>query len=269
MQFGIGLRLGPPRAAPAASSAPYDPDAQALFARFEVEPEPERKRLISDRFIAGKATSWWPKLDALWVHAAHAAEAGRLNWLSSAFNCLPVNDPAFVVDRGYASDGMTSYLDTQFNPAAGGAKFTRNSASFGLRSNTDAGLDGGIGGFIAGGQGVAIQPRDTANRYFFRINQSANTGPGSIASTTARGLFVVSRASASEAKLYVDGVAVLTSGAASVPPVNGNLRLGGVNDGSLRAAQFSMGFIGAGMTQAEVAGIRDWFEPYRIAVGVA
>lgn len=245
----------------------YDPDATALFARFDIQPTTARKQLISDRFVAGKAKPFWGKLDALWVHAAHGAEAGRLNWLAPRFNCLPVNDPLFEVDRGYNGDGVMSYLDTQFNPATvTGVKFSQNSGCFGIRSNSDNAAAGSLAGFWDGTKGVTIQPRNPSNQAQFRLNQAnAIVSPR----TNGIGMFATNRTAANAMNGAIDGVVVAsTTTQASVAPANGTLRLGGISADSLKAAQFSMGWIGAGFTDQDVADIFAWFEVYRKALGI-
>lgn len=247
----------------------YDPDAQALFARFTTQPTSTRKQLISDQFAAGKATTWWTKLDALWVHAAHEAEAGRLNWLSAAFNCLPVAGPVFTIDRGYAGDGTASYLNTQFNPAVEtAANYQQDSATLGIRSNTNSASNGSLAGFFDGTSGTTINPRDANDRAAGRVNQATNVMTAAGAVLDSIGMFVANRTGPTAMQVYRDGVELVASTAASSPRANGALRLGSITDTSFRAAQFSMGFIGAGLTPAEVASIYNWFEPYRTGVGV-
>lgn len=248
----------------------YDPTAQALFSRFAVDPTTARKNLINDRIIAGKASTWWAKLDAIWVHAAHAPEAARLNWLGDRFNCIPINNPTFTVDRGYMGNGSSSYLDTQFNPyveASKGSKYQRLSASLGIRSNTDNSSLGSLAGFWDGAKGTTLNPRRTST-WEARVNQAslrtiANPEGSSI------GMFVIGRRSATEMFMAKNGtVSVTNTSNAAAELANGNLMLGAISASSLRACQFSMGFIGAGLTDAEVTDIYNWFEVYRIAVGV-
>lgn len=248
----------------------YDPAALALFNRFDIQPSDQRKRLINERIIAGKQTTWWAKLDALWVHAAHGPEAGRLNWLSTRFNCLPVNEPVFTIDRGYMGDGVTSYLNTQFNPfSATGIKYVRDSACLGIRSNTDNSAGGSLAGYYDGSKGTTLNPRDTNNRLGVRVNQAAQTNGSNGSIMSAIGMFVISREDATNVRGYRDGVlqAGQTNVASSVI-ADGPLRLGGITSSSLRACQFSMGFVGSGITSAEAQSIYNWFEPYRQAVGV-
>ncbi|MGP9804017.1 hypothetical protein [Paracoccus sp. NSM] len=253
------------------TTSAFDPDAQALFNRFEIAPELERKQLISDRFIAGKATTWWSKLDALWVHAAHAPEAGRLNWLSPNFNCLPVNNPSFEVDRGYTGDGVSSYLDSQFNPAVQvplGSKFQRDSASMGVRSNTDNQSAGSLIGFFDGTSGVSMNPRNANNGAAYRVNQGTQLTSSNGTSPSAVGMFAVTRTAANAVALYRQGGLIASGTTASNPVANGNLRLGAITDTSLRSCQFAMGWIGGGLTADEVQSIFEWFQPYRTALGI-
>lgn len=256
-------------AGPLALNSAYtfvNPEAAALVARFATQPDSTRKQLIDERFTAGKAKSFWAKLDALWVHAAHGPEAARLNWLGDIYNCVPINNPGFVADRGYMGDGASSYLDTTFNPATAVApKYTQDSGSLGLRSNTNNDAGGSLAGFYDGTKGTTINPR-TSGQYGVRLNTATYTMGGS--STNAIGMFVANRTAAATSAFWRDGVKVLDANVASSSPANGSFRLGAITNSSFRACQFSMGFIGAGLTNQEVQDVYNWFEPYRTAVGV-
>lgn len=251
------------------SSRPvYDASAQALFDRFVEEPTLERKSLINSMFVEGKKTTWWSKLDALWVHAAHSASAGRLNWISTNYNCQPVNNPAFTVDRGFRGNGSTSYLDTQFNPTTAiGANFSQNSGSFGVRSNDSNQSSGSLAGFWDGSKGCTINPRDNSGNFLYRIHMSGAVTVGQSGSSI--GMFVACRNPGSKITAFQDGVRKHYS-ETSVPTsmADGSLRIGAISDTSLRACQFSMGFISGGLTDAEATSIYNWFQPYRTALGI-
>lgn len=246
----------------------YDPDALTYFSRMDVQPDKARKQLVSDMFAAGKVKSFWAKLDALWIHAAHDAQAARLNWISSNYDCLTVNSPAFTVDRGYMGDGIASYINTQFNPAtAVGAHFVLASASLGIRSNTNNAGAGSLAGFYDSSNGTTINPRDASDRSAGRINGTsiAQTSEGYI--TSSVGMYVTNVVPGSQ-KIFKDGVAIASVAPVQTTLASGALRLGSISASSFRACQFSMGFIGSGLTDQEAQDIYDWFEPYRIAVGL-
>lgn len=251
----------------------YNPRARALFERFSIQPDETRKELYSQRFDAGEALSAWSKLDAIWVHSAHGAEAARLNWLGDIFNCTPINNPVFTPNRGYMGDGSSSYLDTGLNPGtASGIKFTQDSACLGVRSNTDNANVGSLAGFyLANYGGTTINPRITtaANQAQYRATTgTAGATSPSNTSPSAIGMFVTNRRSAGAMQGYRQGALLRTETLPSVAPPDGNLRLGSINDTSFRACQFSMGFAGGGLTDQEVLDIYNWFEPWRISVGV-
>lgn len=254
----------------------YDPLAAALFARMTVDPSLDRKTLVNDRIVAGKLKSFWAKLDALWVHAAHDAQAGRLNWLTGSYDCVPINNPSFTVDRGYMGDGSSSYLDTGFNPlTALLPKYTKNSGSIGIRSNTENVGTGSLAGFYDTvlQRGTTINPRidNTNSVASFRLNADsigANSPNGAVPSSV--GMFVASRISSAGLSGYRNGIAlVVGTTQPSTIPANGNMRFGSINATSFRACQFSMGFIAGGLTDKEAQDVFDWFEPYRAAVGIA
>lgn len=274
LSLGNVLTLGAPGISSLSNIPEYDPDAVALFARMTVQPSAQRKALINDRIVAGKLKSFWAKLDALWVHAAHDAQAGRLNWLTGNYDCVPINNPTFTVDRGYMGDGSSSYLDTGFNPlTALLPKYTQNSGSHGVRSNTDNIGTGSLAGFYdtTNNRGTTINPKvdNTNQQAVYRLNQGSTATSSTVAaSPTSIGMFVANRVGATDIRGYRNGTKIATAATASTVVANGNMRLGSINASSFRACQFSMGFIAGGLTDQEAQDLFDWFEPYRMAVGV-
>lgn len=253
----------------------YDPVTAALFALMSVQPDYIRRDLINDRIRSGKEKSWWPKWPGLYVHAAHDPQAGRLNWKGDIYHCLPVNNPVFTADRGFMGNGSSSYLDTQFNPAtAGDARITQDSACLGIRSNTENVGTGSLAGYYDTTlqRGTTINPRiDATNSVAsFRANAGstgANTPNGAVPSSV--GLFIANRTSPAGVSGYRNGVKLVAgTQQPSTPLANGNIRFGSIHNGSFRACQFSMGFFGGGITDAEAQDNYEWFEVYRQAVGI-
>jgi len=133
---GLGLGLSIPEVAGRARAAANDPATDALIARMSVAPGDARAALIDALVRALKAAGVWAKLDALYVLAAHDAQAARLNWLGSGFTLAAVNSPAFAVDRGYTGDGATSYLDSGFTDGSSGG-FRQNDGHRGIWCGTN------------------------------------------------------------------------------------------------------------------------------------
>lgn len=117
----------------------FDPDAEALIARFAVQPDEDRKILIDETIVALKNAGIWDKMEVLYILAAHDGQAARQNWKADAFNATAYNSPAFAVDRGYTGDGSSSYLDSGFTPAISSVLFEANSNHAAVWIGTDIG----------------------------------------------------------------------------------------------------------------------------------
>lgn len=71
------------------------------------------RRLIQ----ASKACGHWYAVDDVALLTAENAIQGRVTWKGRRL-MTPVNGPTFTVDRGYATDGLSSYINTNWNPVA-------------------------------------------------------------------------------------------------------------------------------------------------------
>lgn len=91
------------------------PETEAVVAAMSVAPDSRRTALIDNLVAALKAAQVWPRLDALFVMAAHDPQAAGLNWVApESAGLTPVNGPDHQADRGYQGDGASSYLETGF-----------------------------------------------------------------------------------------------------------------------------------------------------------
>jgi hypothetical protein len=138
-----------------------------------VAPDATRKGHIDTLIGSLKTAGVWTKLDAIYIFAAHDAQAARLNWVSSSYDASAVNSPTFTTDRGYTGDGATSYLDTTFNATTAGGNFAQNSAHLAVWNGTDV-----VGASItdAGCLKALINARTTGSTIAVRGNAgTANT----------------------------------------------------------------------------------------------
>lgn len=250
----------------------FDPSARALFSRMSVQPSQVRKRHINRLIVQLKAAGVWSKLDALYLIAAHDAQAARLNWVQDAFNLTAVNAPTFTADRGYAGDGSTSYLDTGFSPNPDGVHFTLNSGSLAVWSRTN--LDGADPGRIMGHTTPWSYIQARSNFFGASVNASVG-GMISVNPGTGVGLFAVSRRGSADTEGYHNGTSVGTS--ATTPtsmPANSLLILavrsgGGGAVSNHYAGEAAMGRIAAGLTDTEEADFYAAVNTYLTALGAA
>lgn len=242
-------------------------EAAALVARFTTPPDNTRKGLI-DTFIGSlKSAGVWSKLDALYLFAAHDAQAARRNWIADSYNAVAVASPAFTVDRGYAGDGSSSYLDTGFNPVSVPSKFALNSACLGawIRSNIASGSS--VAAAFDGSNGMTLAPRDASDRITARINGNLLLSTETV--STSAGLTSVSREAASTVKIYRNGTQIAAPSNTAVALPNFAFRFGSVTAGSFVPHQFASGFFGGGLSAVEIAAMNSALNTYLTAVGAA
>lgn len=78
------------------------------------------------------ASGDWAKLDKFHLYAGVGnAVAARTNMVSSSYYINPVNSPTWNNSTGYTGNGLTSYLDHNYNPSLGGTLAVLNSATIG------------------------------------------------------------------------------------------------------------------------------------------
>jgi hypothetical protein len=94
---------------------------------------PGQRKHLYDQLIRGLwQDGTWGLLDCLYILAAPDAATARLNLVSTNYSLIANGTTTFTPDQGFAGDGSTGYLDTQFNPStATSPNFTLSNCSFG------------------------------------------------------------------------------------------------------------------------------------------
>jgi hypothetical protein len=164
---------------------------------------PGQRKYLYDRLIRGLwQDETWGLLDCLYILAAPDAATALLNLVSTNYSLIANGTTTFTPDRGYAGDGTTGYLDTQFIPGVGSPHYTQNSASVGaydLTSSTTVSSTATIIGANFNGQSY-IQPLTTSSAMSADVNTTtfALGGPN----TNRQGAWIVTRTSTSTISLY-------------------------------------------------------------------
>lgn len=95
----------------------FDVATESLLDRMTTVPGSKRQNAIDTLIRSLKAAGSWAKMDALYVFAAHDAQAALLNWVSTSYNLsVGAGAPAFTANSHYLGDGVADWLDTGFNP---------------------------------------------------------------------------------------------------------------------------------------------------------
>ena len=259
-RVGQGAALSGPRVS-------YSPEAMALFARMTTQPDATRKGHINALIVALKAAGIWSKLDALFLLAAHTAQAARLNIVQDAYNLVPVNSPTFTTDRGYVADGTTSKLTSTFNPSsAPPPKYTVDSAFVFGWSRTAAANNGPF--LIAPtGTNMFMIVRNASNGFNSRLNSNVNSGAAGV--LDGSGGFVLSRTAVGTVNAYRNGssLGALTSPTGGALP-NSTFGILSTGGGGATVEGAAIGW-GGGLTADEVSAFHGAMNAYMTAVGAA
>lgn len=163
-----------------------------------------------------KSALIWDKMDIFYVLAVGDAAAARRNLKgNSAYNLTAVNSPTFTPFRGYAGNGSSSYLNSNWVPSTNAVQFTQNDACMGVYVN--AGTDTAAN-FLSPwaslnstgtAAGTIINPRKASDGFGSRINDTTETNFGT--STTRYGLSALQRTTSSAQQGFRNGVSVGTA----------------------------------------------------------
>lgn len=250
----------------------YAAESLTYFAAMSVQPDSTRKGQLNTLIAALKTAGVWTKLDALYIMAAHDAQAARVNAIDPASVATVSGAQVFTADRGYAGDGTASYINTGFNPTtAVSPKYTRDDAHMGLWTNTAVTSSGGDMGITAY---AIVAPNVFGNaRWYANLNAviSASNSPA------ATGHYVWTRRASNACEYYRNGVSMTTSAGASGNPVNAKFFLNASNSSTTDTAtpaNFSANreaaaHWGSKLTTAENLALYNAMNTYLTAVGGA
>lgn len=247
-------------------------ETAGLLSRFTTKPTPARTELINSLVKQLKVSGIWTKLDALYLMAAADAQAAQRNWIADAYNLTPVSSPTFTADRGYAGDGISSYLRTGFVPSTAAGEFALNSAHLGAWSRTDNQSNGAlIGARVSfASKNSSIIPRDASNLSYVAVNFA---GAGSYTVANSLGHFVANRSGASAQQGYQNGVSGTSTSAASDAITDLEVYGLALNQAGSAAArtnrQVAAMHIGGSLTAQNVADLYAALTTYMQGVGAA
>jgi hypothetical protein len=272
MALSLGTGLGLTSIAVDRSGVSYSAEATALFARFTTPPTDARKALIDALIVSLKTAGVWAKLDALYLTAAATSQAARQNWVQDLYNISAANSPTFTADRGYAGDGATSYLNTNFTPSSAVASlFSLNSGHISLYDRTSRASDSSnqMGGTANGATNFTSLYAYVTGGYGVTINDS--TGLNVPVGSGAAGFFVSSRTASNALAAYKNGSLGNSSAAASSGLTSVALYICGRNTANTLSVgstdQIAQASIGSGLTAGDVTNFNNAITTYLTAVG--
>jgi hypothetical protein len=159
-----------------ASTDPYfDTDYQAVLDYATTQgytlPSAGQQTLQNQLVVDLKAGGIWSKLDTFGVFATDGdSDFALIDWIRLS-DYTAVNSPTFTTDEGFQGDGVSSYIDTNFNPSTSGVNYTLNDACFGGVKNINVSNTDYFLGCSVGGRNLMRASSSSANR----INQAGGS----------------------------------------------------------------------------------------------
>jgi hypothetical protein len=207
-------------------------------------------------YIALKAMSLYTKFDRLWVLANEDTTAA-LMCIKSLSVATAVAGPTFTAGQGYAGNGTTSYLNTNFVLSTDAVNFTRNSGAMSIYNRTNSAFKFFDAAVESGGYSLFIAAKNWFDNTSLGNANAAFAGNISIADATSNGLYVISRTGAGAQELYKNGASLASNTSASVAlpafaPFVGCNNSGGVA-ASFNDRQHSLVSFSSGMDDTEAA----------------
>lgn len=210
----------------------------------------------------------WSSLKVLYCTAAQNSTVALLNLVNESFPLLPVNSPTFTADAGYAGNGTSSYLDTQFIAA----NFTNlDSLTVFAWELTHTNGNGAWGAYDpATSRGQLVTPTSTTNLNI-RFNRAAS-GDLNLTIATDIGFFGAVRTSSSNVDAYSNATQLLGNSQASVAAPNASMKIGAIaaTAGGYDTAQVGMFCVADALTPAQMAAVYKACHAYmQLVAGVA
>ncbi len=261
-----------PTVEPAAPYAYLRPETAAVVARMSSAPSTSRKWL-ADRLVDSLVSAGiWGKLDALYILAAPDAQAARLNWIGTSYPLTAVNSPAFIADRGYTSDGSTSYLRTGYVPGVG-TQWQQNSASFGIYVGQNGRRGLAIGAMTVPdyrGSHISRYGAAEGNYCALQLNELGFAPVTNYAAFLDSGLVAASRADAATVSRYKNGALVESGAGTSQAPPNLEFFLLALNSGTPLVNgtdRIAAAFMGGALSAPQMATLNTALHTYLSALG--
>ena len=128
---GVGVRVGG-RTIVSSGGGGFDSDYQAVLDYATTQgytlPSAGQQILQNQLVLDLKTGGIWSKLDTFAVFATDGSSNFALIDWKRLTTYTAVNSPTFTSNGGFAGNGLTSYISTNFNPATSGVNYTLNNA---------------------------------------------------------------------------------------------------------------------------------------------
>jgi hypothetical protein len=208
------------------ASLRYEIEVLNWVAQMEVAPSDSYLFNLNTMIRRLKSAGIWDELDRFWIFATEQQEHARID-IKSLNSLTEHNSPIWTANVGYKGDGLTQWLDTNYNASTQGIKYTQTSNSKGvyiLEGQANGGNDEGVYDDINGVVSTTAARFDASVAVDFGYAGSSqlNSSVSMFSVTDAKGFTSGSR-SGTSINEYKNGVNVMSYSAAVQNLPNGKM----------------------------------------------
>lgn len=203
--------------------------------------------------------------DAIYILSNETEEVSLRNLVKRENDAVTVNSPTFTSLEGFAGNGTTSYINTNYNPTADGINYTLNNAAFGYysRTNIDAVMID-VAARTAFNNNASYATTRNGTMYTGKINRTL-TGV-SFANPDSLGFYHVVGEASNLMRVYRDNVSkgTVTTLTSAMPNFNFYALAANTNGtaDNFSTRQLSLVYFSRALTQSEVDILTVGFEVY-------
>lgn len=257
----------------AASAVGFDPDAQAFFDAIVTAGgslTTPQEDAVNDLVVGLKNYSLWTKMQVIYPFVGGTSTTHKFNLkdprdLDAAFR-ITFNGGFTQDSNGITANGTNGYADTFYTPSTSGSQNDQHISVYSRTNNTRDCKD--LGTLTAGSNQLTLDLRSTANEFTSGVNSSDDVSSGLFG--TSAGLFLSSRTTSTEFKIFRNGTLAKTPSVASAGRSTVKTYLSALNNNGT-AQQFSnrnlaWASIGLGLSDTEAANLYTVVQAYETAL---
>lgn len=236
---------------------------QTVYDSFTIKPT-DIIASIQNNMISSWVTGGVFSFDFIFILRGHTNDNNEslINWANpGTFDGTAVSGPSFEALRGFTSDGLASYINSNMAPSTQAVKYTLTDAVFGVYSNTDID-ENGIDIGTNSSRDSLLWCRN-GNDVVIRFNTDAAL---TAINSESIGLFIVNRVTGSDdAEVWKDNVKILDSSLTPLALPTREFYILCQNAGipaTFSNKQLGLAFAGSGMTAQNVEDFTDPFLEY-------
>lgn len=179
-------------------------ETKSYIARFSVVPSSGFIDAVNALIVAlkdGSTGNFWSGLDLLLLLNGTERAGTLVNARNPASSAIVVGNPNWVAKEGWQGTGLSSYIDTRYNPGDGGVyNLTTNLNSFGVWTFTNVQVPSG--GYDFGSDQHCLVARAALGPNGFYSRNSSGTSNNVIPASLGAGHYVTDRASSGNYQRY-------------------------------------------------------------------